>query len=152
MAPLSGRGSKSVDFLIRRSRDSEQVLWLLEAKASSPHPGGVGEDDSRADRFHQWISELVEKFTHTAEVLLAVEARTPRHALNASPDGFDQADLGARWVAVVVVPKHRPEWLPPIRDRLRKDLRAVGSRLGLEVEPMVLNGALAARLNLGDLP
>ncbi|MBU5436331.1 hypothetical protein [Pseudoflavonifractor sp. MSJ-37] len=109
-------GVCTVEFLLSRN---ERFLTFLEAKSSSPRPGG-----DRQERFQAFIHEIAAKFLHSFDLYLS--AALGRHEDCADlPDSFRGLDRSAvTFQFVLVIKGHKEEWLPPIRAALEQVLRA----------------------------
>jgi hypothetical protein len=138
-------GAPSCDFVWRhRDRRGGDVVDFIEAKSSSPNPASRA-SGARAT-LDEYCGELRAKLLHTAVAVLASHAR--RGALGALPARLaGGAAPPTRWRFVLIIPRHRDEWLSPLRDALREALRAVGMLriCCVDPDPIVLNAAQAIR-------
>ncbi|MEO5349136.1 MAG: hypothetical protein H7836_05790 [Magnetococcus sp. YQC-3] len=106
-------GVQMADFLLLRGKDNlSAVVWVVEAKSSTPKPG-------TRPNFGDFIDEICAKLTNG--FFLAAAMCLGRH-----PDGsmelpkpFAELDLktsGFRFV--LVINGHREAWLPPLQEAL----------------------------------
>lgn len=112
-------GVQIAEFLLLRQQNGEPVVWIVEAKSSSPRP------ETRSG-FEKFIDEIRTKFTNS--LLLGIAARLQRHpeAADELSDTFKALDLqttGFRFV--LVINGHRQEWLPPLQEALSRALKSV---------------------------
>lgn len=115
-----GKDVKMVEFVLNRlNADGEQVFCLVEAKQSSPKP------DNPID-FPTFISEISEKMIHGISLLLAILLNRHGSSEEILPESMRSVDLSRCKVRyILVINGHKEEWLPPIRDALRKSLRSM---------------------------
>ncbi|MBS0601910.1 hypothetical protein [Plasticicumulans sp.] len=112
-------GVQIAEFLLLRQQNGEPVVWIVEAKSSSPKPA------TRAG-FDKFIDEIRTKFTNS--LLLGMAARLQRHpaAADELPDTFKALDLQATGFRfVLVINGHQKDWLPPLQDALAMALKTV---------------------------
>lgn len=128
-----GKGIRTVEFLL--STDPSSLLFL-EAKSSSPKPGG-----DISEKFDAFIQEISEKFIHSFE--LYYSAILKRHETsNDIPDSFKQLNNEAISIKFcLVINGHAIDWLPPIREALAKRIAPYITIWGIKVA--VLNDELA---------
>ena len=112
------QGVKMAEFLLLRAdSDRPAMLWVVEAKSSSPRP------KSEPD-FSQFIAEVREKWIDALSLTLASLLGRHRQAGTELPDPFKTLDLSRFDVRfVLVINGHRKDWLPPIQAALQKSLR-----------------------------
>lgn len=149
MAVLAGRGAPSCDFVLLRGGGESSgagELWFIEAKSSSPNPGGVGGPEA----FGAWCDELCRKVLHTAATYASWRmGRWPEPELPGLPPALSGAPPTCTWRMVVVLPNHPDAALAPVRDAIRKAFQTSYRHVfRLEGEPKVLNRGLAVSLGL----
>lgn len=149
LAPLAGFGVKSVDFLCFSPEHGDGLLAFIEFKTSMPAPDGMAK---RPGALSESCRAIVEKVERTAGVILARRAGRMLGVGIEGPGWMTPEVCRGRWQVILVVTGARPEWLEPVRNQLRETLRPLARSVGLEVEPKVLNGALAERSGLGRAP
>lgn len=139
-----GNGVKMVEFVLSRPNTlKEPVLWMVEAKHSSPHPGNVQD-------FSDFIHEIKEKMVNALSLCFA--AILKRHSVDKGivPASMQSIDLSVCKVRCILVLNGHPEaWLPPIRDALRASLSPTNKTWNFDPNSVVvLNEDLAARYTL----
>ncbi|CAM1380939.1 hypothetical protein [Fretibacterium fastidiosum] len=112
------QGVKMAEFLLLRADSNRPaMLWVVEAKSSSPRP------KSEPD-FSQFIAEVREKWIDALSLTLASLLGRHRQAGAELPGPFELLDLSQFDVRFVLVINGHPKgWLPPIQDALRQSLR-----------------------------
>ena len=112
------QGVKMAEFLLLHTdSDRPAMLWVVEAKSSSPRP-------KNDPGFGQFIMEIREKWINALSLVLASRLGRHRQAGTDLPGSFKTFDLSRFDVRfVLVINGHRKSWLPPIQAALRKSLR-----------------------------
>ena len=113
-------GVKMAEFLLlRQTEDNSPVVWVVEAKSSTPRP------QSQSD-FDAFIDEIRQKLSNALNLgLAACLGRHPASGEELS-DSFKNLDLGnVSFRLVLVINGHRDEWLPPLNDALTTALYPV---------------------------
>lgn len=112
-----GDGVRMAEFLlIRNSRNGSAVVWVVEAKSSTPRP------ETRPG-FDDFIAEIREKLTNALSLGLAACLNRQPAAETELPESFRKLDLShASFRLVLVVNGHPDAWLPPLKDSLAKAL------------------------------
>lgn len=108
----ASEGVKIAEFMLLREQEPGLVIWIVEAKSSSPAPTSVVE-------FREYIGDIAAKLTNT--VILGSNAILGRHRsadeeLPSEFQGLSLREVGYR--LVLVINGHLDEWLPPISDML----------------------------------
>jgi hypothetical protein len=120
-------GVKPVEFVLRY-RTGE--ILLIEAKSSSPQP-------SNEIDFGEFIAEITEKFVHTVELYFAVVLSRLNDTKDEMPECFKSADYATTEVTLLlVIHGHKIQWLPPIKDALKSQLKRTIKTWRLEVAVM----------------
>ena len=138
-------GVKMAEFLLLRQRNLGEapVVWVVEAKQSSPRP-------ENTKNFSDYMDELRSKLTNA--LMLCAAVRLQRHTVgwNEFPEPFQALDLqNASFRFVLVINGHKEDWLPPLQDALKKALRPVVKTWGLPPSSVVvLNHDLAQKYDL----
>ncbi|GFH62755.1 MAG: hypothetical protein ZNDK_0526 [Candidatus Desulfovibrio kirbyi] len=102
--------------LLRDTEENQPVMWVVEAKSSSPHP------QPRLN-FDKFITEIYEKLLNAFYLTLA--SRLGRYADGQKdlPEPFKNLDLSQTGVRfVLVIHGHREEWLHDIKYALEQTL------------------------------
>jgi len=107
-------GVQMAEFLLLKS---DLVIWVVEAKKSSPRP-------ETQPNFNEFINEVCAKLTNG--FLLGLAACLQRHpeANTELPDSFKTLavdQLGFRFI--LVINGHKEEWLAPIQSALYQALK-----------------------------
>ena len=111
-------GVQMAEFLLlRQKQDHAPVIWVVEAKSSSPRP-------ATQPNFTEFIDEIRAKLTNG--FLLGVAALLQRHseAKKELPHSFNAVNLqslGFRFV--LVINGHKEEWLVSLQDALSLALK-----------------------------
>jgi hypothetical protein len=113
-----GDNVKVAEFLLCRQIKKEPVVWVVEAKSSSPRPENELE-------FDEYIRKLRDKLLNA--LTLTVAEILNRHEDHASelPKKFLEMDLSAfdcRFV--LVINGHKLEWLAPLQEALSREFLA----------------------------
>lgn len=137
-------GVQMAEFLLLRQRQGrDPMIWVAEAKSSSPRPG-------TQPNFSAFIDEIRTKLTNG--FLLGIAARLQRHpaAENDLPDAFKSVDLHSlEFRFVLVINGHKPEWLGPLQDALSLALKPVVKAWALPPTSVaVLNHEMAQHYGL----
>ncbi len=141
-------GVQIAEFLLLHQKAGQHpVVWVIEAKSSSPNP--VNPVD-----FPQYIDDIRCKLTNA--FLLCIAARLNRHnapadaPVNELPTPFQALDLqqtGFRFV--LVINGHKEEWLPPVHEALSLALKPVVKTWALPPTAVaVMNHTLAEQCGL----
>lgn len=136
-------GVQMAEFLLLKQQEKGLMVWVVEAKSSSPRP-------ETQPNFTAFIDEIRSKLTNG--FLLAVAARLQRHsaAEDELPPDFKTLDLqklGFRFV--LVINGHRQEWLAPLQSALVQALKPIVKTWALPATSVVvLNHELAQQHGL----
>lgn len=129
--------------LLRQKAGAHPVIWIIEAKSSSPRP-------QTQPNFDQFIDEIRVKLSNA--FLLGIAARLNRHSapVNELPAPFQALDLQhTSFRFVLVINGHKEEWLAPVQDALSLALKPVVKTWALPPSSVVvLNHDLAAQQGL----
>jgi hypothetical protein len=112
-------GVKMAEFLLLMQHDSGQMLWVVEAKNSSPKP-------KTQPNFNEFIDDIRAKLTNG--FLLATAALLLRHpdANDELPDTFKALSLNTlQFRFVLVINGCQQDWLAPLQDALAVALKPV---------------------------
>lgn len=136
-------GVQMAEFLLMRDRGGDSpMVWVVEAKSSSPRP-------ETAHDFDGFIADIKEKFING--LTLGIAAILQRHSTYEElPVPFKELDLSrSSFRFVLVIRGHRDDWLSPIQDALHNALRATIRTWGLPAPSVVvLNDELARQHGL----
>ena len=113
-------GVKMAEFLLlRQTGDNSPVIWVVEAKSSTPKP------QTQPD-FNGFIEEIRHKLSNALNLGLAACLGRHPTAWAELSDSFKSLDLGSvSFRLVLVINGHRDEWLPPLNDALTSALLPV---------------------------
>jgi hypothetical protein len=96
------------EFLLVKTRKGKPVMWVVEAKSSTPHP-------QTQPNFDDFIAEIREKLVNAFSLGWASCLGRHQHAVAELPDSFRALNLSQVDVKFVLVIKgHKEEWLPPL--------------------------------------
>ena len=131
---------KTVEFILMKGV-REKALHFVEAKSSSPRPGGMNET-----RFDEFVDDISKKFLHSLN--LYCSAIMNRHnTVNDIPNSFKDAvfsDMAIKFV--LVIKGHQIEWLPPVQEALNRKMIGYSSIWNTQIT--VINDEMAARYGL----
>ena len=107
------------EFLLLRVQPTRPpVVWVIEAKSSSPKP-------ETQPNFDGFISEIRNKWINAFSLGWAACLKRHASAFEELPDAFKMLDLSKADVRFVLVINGYPkEWLVPLQDALRIELYA----------------------------
>ena len=131
--------------LLHHSKDGTPVVWVVEAKSSTPRP-------ATQPNFDEFIEDIHEKLINAFSLGIAICLK--RHNTNRSelPNIFKTLDLSIASVRFVLVVKvHREAWLPPLQEALSKALHStINTKIWnlLPLSVAVINEDLALKLGL----
>ncbi len=132
-------GVKMAEFLLlRQMEDNSAVVWVVEAKSSTPKPQTQPE-------FNNFIEEIRQKLTNALNLgLAACLGRHPASETELS-ESFMNLDLGqVSFRLVLVINGHRDDWLPPLNDALTSALHPVVKTWALPATAVtVINDGMA---------
>lgn len=113
------QGVQMAEFLLLRIDNGKPpVLWVVEAKSSTPRP-------ETQPNFDEFIAEIREKLVNAFSLGWASCLKRHQQADAELPDSFKTLDLSRADVRFVLVINGHPEaWLPPIQDALKKALHS----------------------------
>lgn len=142
------QGVQMAEFLLLRQRDDKPpVIWVVEAKASSPRP-------ETQPGFHQFIDDIRAKLTNG--FLFGMAARLQRHAAayEELPEPFKRIDVQSlEYRFVLVINGHKKEWLAPLQEALSMALKSLVRLWALPATSvMVLNHESALKHGLISKP
>jgi hypothetical protein len=137
-------GVRIGEFLVLRdTKDDQPVMWVVEAKSSSPRP-------ETQPNFNAFIAEIHEKLLNAFSLTWA--SRLGRHALAQAdlPEPFRTLDLSRIEVRfVLVINGHNEEWLHDIKYELEQTLTPTIKTWALGSNAVVvLNDVLAQECGL----
>ena len=110
---------KMAEFLLIPPNKSEPVIYVVEAKSSSPKP-------ETQPNFEEFVDSTRDKFVNAFSLGFACRLSRHPEAEAELPDGFKNLDLSTVNVKFVLVIKgHKDEWLQPLQDALGLRLRSI---------------------------
>lgn len=118
-------GVKMAEFALLRARaDNPSVVWIVEAKSSSPKAG-------KPD-FDEYIEEIRAKFVNAITLIVATCLGRHPQAGADLPQQFQSLDLAqAGFRLILVINGAKAEWLPPLQDALNKAMLATAKAWAL---------------------
>ncbi len=135
---------KIAEFLLLHADDGKPpVLWIVEAKSSSPRP-------EPKKNFDEFIAEIREKMVNALSLGWACCLGRHQRAERELPNAFKKLNLSSVDVKfVLVINGHRDSWLPPLQDALRSALTpAVKTWAFSPTSVAVINDTLARECGL----
>ncbi|NOQ34862.1 MAG: hypothetical protein GQ569_03100 [Methylococcaceae bacterium] len=139
-----GEGVQIAEFLLLRQKEGHSpVIWLVEAKSSSPQP-------TTQPEFDKYIDDIKEKLSNTLSLCFAMLLKRHQPAETDLSNNFKQLDLSTvSFRLILVINGHKTEWLPPLQNALQK---ALASTIKIWGEPfssvIVMNEIEAKKHNL----
>jgi len=145
------QGVQMAEFLLLRFKNGNRpIVWVVEAKSSTPRP-------ETQPNFDAFIDEIREKLTNALSLGLSSCLKRHEDAEGELPDPFKALDLSvADFRLVLVIKGHKDEWLPPLQDALGKALHSTVKTWALPATAVaVLNDGMAQlhgliRANTGE--
>ena len=138
------KGVQMAEFLLLRIRKkAPPVIWVVEAKSSSPRP-------EMQPNFDDFITSIREKMVNAFSLGWASCLQRHQHAETECPESFKALDLSQTNVRfVLVINGHQEVWLPPIQEALTKALQATIKTWAFPPASVaVINDDLARRYGL----
>jgi len=113
-------GIKIAEFLLLRTPQGKPpVIWVVEAKSSSPRP-------ETQPGFDEFIDEIRLKLTNALSLWLAARLGRHQQAEAELSEPFTQVALDeVDFRLVLVINGHRDAWLPPLNEALSQALHPV---------------------------
>lgn len=133
--------------LLRPQTDAPPVVWIVEAKQSSPRP-------ETQTNFKEFIGEIRDKLANALSVGVASILKRHPAADSELPELFKTLDLAATGFRLVLIIKgHEKEWLQPLQDALRSALHVTTQTWALGPHAVVvINDEDAQRYGLISAP
>jgi len=104
---------------LRQSRGQDGLVWIVEAKSSSPR-------SETQPNFEAFIEEVRQKLTNALMLCFAACLNRHKDAEGELPAGFKNLNLSVvQFRMVLVIRGHRDSWLPPLQDALTMAFRAI---------------------------
>ena len=138
------QGVKMAEFLLLHADHGKPpVLWVVEAKSSTPRP-------KTQPNFDEFIAEIREKLVNAFSLGWACRLGRHQRAERELPDVFKKLNLSRDDVKfVLVIHGHRESWLPPLQDALRIALLSTVKTWAFSPTSVaVINDALAREYGL----
>ncbi|MEZ4659688.1 MAG: hypothetical protein R2911_19195 [Caldilineaceae bacterium] len=105
-------------------------LLVIEVKSSSPQ------------EHRQFVQEIKQKFADTLLLYIGTVLKRKNTQSDTLPAALQESALQGNIRLVLIINGHKRDWLPPLRDSLRKECRALEKVFSLE-ETQVYNPQLA---------
>ncbi len=110
-------GVQIAEFLLLVLENELPIIWVIEAKSSSPQPR------NQID-FDDYINSIREKLSNSLSLFFAIYLK--RHFASESElsENFQQTNMSvASFNLVLIINGHKEEWLPQLQDALKKSLK-----------------------------
>ncbi len=134
------KGVQMAEFLLLRDKGGlGSVVWVIEAKSSSPTPGNKND-------LVKFVEEIRNKLTNG--FVLGVAMRLGRHPNGFAelPEPFQKLDLNTlSFRFVLIINGHKDEWLPPLQDALALVLKPVVKSWALPPASVVVLNEIRAQ-------
>ena len=137
-------GVKVAEFLLLRMDSGKApVLWVVEAKSSSPRP-------ENQPNFDAFIAEVREKLVNAFSLGWASCLKRHQQADAELPEPFKKLDLSRSDVRfILVINGHPKSWLPPLQEALQRALYStIKTWRFAPTSVTVINEVLAKQYNL----
>lgn len=110
-------GVQMAEFLLLRTENGKPpVVWVVEAKSSTPRP-------ETQPTFDEFITDIREKLVNAFSLAWAACLKRHQQAEAELPETFKTLDLSQAGVRfILVINGHQEAWLPPIQEALTKAL------------------------------
>ena len=139
---------KIAEFLLLRPRENAPpVVWIVEAKQSSPRK-------ESQPNFDEFIGEIRDKLANAFAVGVASILKRHPAAESELSDPFKSLDLSvAQFRLVLVINGHHKSWLPPLQDAVRIALHGTVQTWALGPNSVVvINEVIAKERGLTSSP
>ncbi|MFZ3018634.1 MAG: hypothetical protein WA056_09290 [Gallionella sp.] len=129
--------------LIRTKENQPPVVFVIEAKSSSPKP-------ETQPNFDDFIDEIREKLTNALCLTLAACMNRHPIAVSELPDAFKTLDLSTTTFRLILIIKgHKEAWLESLQNAVSKSLHATVKTWALTPTSVaVINDKLARKYGL----
>lgn len=137
-------GVKMVEFFLLKIRDGHPpIVWMVEARSSTPKP-------QPRPNFDDFIDEMRQKFTNALSLGLAACLMRHEDADAELPEAFKGLDLSiAGFRLILVINHHEEAWCFPLQDALQKALRSTVKTWALgPAVVLVINDGMARSYGL----
>lgn len=137
-------GVKIAEFLLLRGDiESKPVMWIVEAKSSSPRP-------QSEVRFDEFITEIKEKMVNAFSLGWASSMGRHPEAKDELPEAFRTMAFSKADVKFILVIKgHHEAWLQPLKDAIETALRTTVKTWSLSPRCVaVINDEMACEYGL----
>lgn len=133
------RSVKVVEFIRKRKAD---LIVMVEAKTSAPHPEGISKG-----KFKEFIDEVAQKAIDGFSLLFSIISSRREAEIGELLASVDYAKTD--FCFVLVIKNHEKEWTSNVQDKLREHLRHFYTAWKWGSRPvLVLNEEMAARYGL----
>ena len=134
---------RMAEFLLLRTSNDSPVIWIVEAKSSTPRP-------ETQPSFDDFIAEIREKLVNALSLGWASCLKRHQEAEAELPERFKTLNLSEVDVKfVLVINGHQEGWLPPLQEALGNALRStVKCWAFAPTAVVVINDALAQQYGL----
>lgn len=130
---------RACDFVSLQKRKPGSRLLFIEAKSSAP---------KQSDPLEQYLQEIYEKFWHSLLLYIGVlYDRFGTGPVDMPKDISNKNNLRRKITCVLVVRRHKREWLPLLQEALRRKIKPLKNAFGLQ-DVFVTNEAGAAKHQL----
>lgn len=148
-------GVKIAEFiLLRPSSKNREIVWIVEAKSSSPKiENKIDRKEIKTD-LTRFIDEINQKLANTLSLLVSICLQRHKLDNNELPDSFKNIDLATiDFRLVLVINGHKKDWLEPLQREIQKALQPMRKIWNLPSDFMiVLNHELAHKYQLISMP
>lgn len=115
---LMPKGIKSCEFILRCG----DKLYFVEAKTSCPKQIAADSAEDKITKYEEYVRDIALKMKHSLALYSSILLN--RHSSEGLSELLRQTDLsGLRIILLLVVKEAEEEWLSPLQDVLRRELK-----------------------------
>lgn len=115
---LMSNGVKCCEFVLLRGR----TIYFIEAKTSKPKEITANSETEKREKYKSYITEIITKMKHSVSLYASILLE--RHDQVDIPEKHREQKLSDKEIKLVLVVKNAEvEWLIPLQDTLRSELR-----------------------------
>lgn len=137
-------GVKTAEFV---SLTGGSTVRIVEAKTSAPNPEGI-----EPAKFPIYIRDIIEKFQNSITLMNVAAIKRREDIYEILPNAMQRFHWRkAEYELFLVIKNHRMEWLLPVSDALKKEMKPILKCWGIPDSNLkVINEDIARNLQLID--
>lgn len=129
-------GVPMVEFCLFREKKGKPMIWLVEAKSSTPHP-------HNKDDFKEFIDQIRDKWVDALVLMISIILKRHCYELPKSFQSLSLSKFGVKFV--LVVHGYQEAWLSPLQDALKCHLRSTLKTWAFEPTSVVVLNEIGAQ-------